>query len=75
MTKRLPLLKRDYAHRHDFVRALLRNVDCLYKAMKVRAQQRIRVKRLKGVGHFLLCDTRPHFPMLPLGTSGAWWPP
>jgi hypothetical protein len=71
MTRRLPLLKRDYAHRHDSARALLRNVDCLHKAMKARAQQRIRVKSLEGVGHFLLCDTRSHFPMLPLGTSDA----
>lgn len=61
MTRRLPLLKRDYARRHDSARALLRNVDCLSKAMRVRAQQRIRVKSFEGVDHFLLCDTRPHF--------------
>jgi hypothetical protein len=55
MTRGLPLRKRDYAHRHDSARASLRNVDCLHKAMRARAQ---RGARRKGLGVFFSCYTR-----------------
>jgi hypothetical protein len=55
MTRGLPLRKRDYAHRHDSARASLRNVDCLHKAMRARAQ---RGARRKGLGFFFSCYTR-----------------